>query len=81
MTENKSVYCAVRTEYLDKVLINFRLEGRAMAEAAGCRPLASEACVLSRVSQRKICCGECGIDTGFSPSSSVPLYFSTGAPY
>jgi hypothetical protein len=65
ITETKCVYCAVRTETLNKFRIYFRPESRAMAKAAVCRPLASEACILSRVSPR----GKCGTGTDLAPST------------
>jgi hypothetical protein len=52
--ERNCAYCEVETEYLNTVLINFRLKGRDMAQAAGCRPLTSEACVPSRASPREV---------------------------
>jgi len=69
ITEMKCVYCAVRTESLNKFRIYLRPESRAMAQAAVCRPLTSEGCVLSQVSPR----GKCGTGTDLSPSTFVFL--------
>jgi hypothetical protein len=56
--------------------------GRAMAQAVSRRPPTAEARVRSRVSPCRICGGQSGTGTGFSPSTSVfPCQFhSTGAP-
>jgi hypothetical protein len=53
-----------------------------MAQAVSRRPLTAEARVQSRVSPCRICGGQSGTGTGFSPSTSVfPCqYHSTGAP-
>jgi hypothetical protein len=57
-------------------------EGRAMAQAVSRRPPTAEAWAQSRFGPCGICGGQSGIDTGFSPSTSVfPCQFhSTGAP-
>jgi hypothetical protein len=56
--------------------------GRAMAQAVIRRPLTVEAQVRLRVSPCRICDGQSGTGTGFSPSNSVFPYqvHSTGAP-
>jgi hypothetical protein len=53
-----------------------------MAQAVSRRPLTAETRVRSRVSPCRICGGQSGTETGFSPSTSVfPCQFhSTGAP-
>ena len=56
--------------------------GRAMAQAVSRRPLTAEEQVRSRVSPCRICGGQSGTGTDFSPSTSAfPCQFhSTGAP-
>jgi hypothetical protein len=56
--------------------------GSAMAQAVSRRHLTAKARVRFRLSPRKICGGQCGTGTGFSPSiSGFPCQFhSTGAP-
>jgi hypothetical protein len=53
-----------------------------MAQAASRRPLTTEARVRSRVSPCRICGGQSGTGTGFSPSTSVfrCQFHSNGAP-
>jgi hypothetical protein len=45
--------------------------GRTMAQAVSRRPPTAEAWVRARVSPFGFCGGQSGIETGFSPSSSV----------
>jgi hypothetical protein len=58
------------------------LRGRAMAQAVSRRLLTAEARVRSRVGSCRICGGQSGTGTGFSPSTSVfsCQFDSTAAP-
>ena len=58
------------------------LRGRAMAQAVSRRLLTAEARVRSRVGPCRICGGQSGTGTGFSPSTSVfsCQFDSTAAP-
>jgi len=39
ITEAECVYCAVRNACLNKIWVNFRLQGRALDQAASSRPV------------------------------------------
>jgi hypothetical protein len=58
-------------------------KGRAIAQAVSRRVPTTEARPRAQVSPCKICCGQSGTGTGFSPSPSVYTcqYHSIAAPY
>ena len=65
------VYCAVRAELLQVILLYFFLFGRAMAQAVSRRPFTEEGQVRFQVSSREVCGGQSGTGTRFSPSNSI----------
>jgi hypothetical protein len=70
LQKRRSVYCAARTEYFNSGQFS-SLKGPTMSEGVSRRPLIKKAWVQSHVSLRKICGGQSGTGTGFSPSAAV----------
>ena len=76
IAETSCVYCAVRTESLTIIQVNFRLFSPT-AQAISRRPVTAEARLWFRVRPREICGGQNDNGTGFSPISNI----SARSPY
>jgi hypothetical protein len=76
IAETLCVYCAVITESLTIIQVNFRLFGP-MARAVSLRPVTAEARLWSLVRSREIYGGQNDIGTGFSPVSNIQPGFHT----
>jgi hypothetical protein len=80
-SETESVYCALRSEYLNTVQINFH--GRAVALTVNRQLLTPGARIRSQASSCEIYAGQSGTGTRFPPTTSVFPFqcHSTSTPY